>query len=66
MPESYNLTVNSNHQIISQLLNENDKNIQSELVNQILDLALLSQGLLKGKNMTEFISRSISMINIKK
>jgi molecular chaperone HtpG len=66
LPESYNLAVNSNHPITSQLLNESDENIQSELINQILDLALLSQGLLKGKNLTEFISRSVSMINPKK
>jgi molecular chaperone HtpG len=66
LPESYNLAVNSNHTITSQLLNESDENIQSELINQILDLALLSQGLLKGKNLTEFITRSVSMINPKK
>ena len=66
LPESYNLAVNSNHPITSQLLNESDENIQSELINQILDLALLSQGLLKGKNLTEFITRSVSMINLKK
>ena len=66
LPESYNLAVNSNHPITSQLLNESDENIQSELINQVLDLALLSQGLLKGKNLTEFITRSVSMINSKK
>jgi molecular chaperone HtpG len=66
LPESYNLAVNSNHPITSQLLNESDENIQSELINQILDLALLSQGLLKGKNLTEFITRSVLMINPKK
>ena len=66
LPESYNLAVNSNHPITNQLLNESDENIQSELINQILDLALLSQGLLKGKNLTEFITRSVSMINPKK
>ena len=65
LPESYNLAVNSNHPIMSQLINESDENKQSELVGQILDLALLSQGLLKGKNLTKFISRSVSMINIK-
>jgi len=65
LPESYNLAVNSNHPITSQLLNESDENIQSELIRQILDLALLSQGLLKGKNLTEFIARSVSMINSK-
>tara|TARA_B100000886_G_scaffold329879_1_gene279710 strand:- start:1892 stop:3799 length:1908 start_codon:yes stop_codon:yes gene_type:complete len=66
LPESYNLAVNSNHPITSRLLNESDENIQSDLISQILDLALLSQGLLKGKNLTEFITRSVSMINSEK
>ena len=66
IPESYNLAVNSNHPISSQILNESDENIQSKLINQALDLALLSQGLLKGKKLTEFITRSVSMINSKK
>ena len=66
LPESYNLAVNSNHPISSQILNESDENIQSKLINQALDLALLSQGLLKGKKLTEFITRSLSMINSKK
>ena len=66
LPESYNLAVNSNHPISSTLLNESDENVQAELIKQVLDLALLSQGLLKGKNLTEFITRSVSMINPKK
>ena len=66
LPESYNLAVNSNHPISSQILNESDENIQSKMINQALDLALLSQGLLKGKKLTEFITRSVSMINSKK
>ncbi|MDA9897995.1 molecular chaperone HtpG [Flavobacteriales bacterium] len=66
LPESYNLVVNSNHPIISKLLNEKDENQQTELVNQVLDLALLSQGLLKGKSLTRFISRSVSIINSEK
>jgi molecular chaperone HtpG len=66
LPESYNLVVNSNHPISSKLLNEKDENQQTELVNQVLDLALLSQGLLKGKSLTRFISRSVSIINSEK
>ncbi|MGC6490101.1 MAG: molecular chaperone HtpG [Flavobacteriales bacterium] len=62
MPESYNLIVNGNHKLISTLLNENDDDNQAKLVKQFLDLALLSQGLLKGKDLTEFISRSIGLI----
>ena len=66
LPESYNLIVNSNHSITNQILNETDKKTQSKLIDQVLDLALLSQGLLKGKNLTEFISRSVSMIKVNK
>ena len=66
LPESYNLAVNSNHPISSTLLNESDENVQAELIKQVLDLALLSQGLLKGKDLTEFIARSVSIIETKK
>ena len=65
LPENYNLAVNSNHPITSQLLEEVNEDKQTELINQILDLALLSQGLLKGKKLTDFISRSVSMIKTK-
>ena len=64
LPESYNLIVNSNHSISNKILNETDKKTQSKLIDQVLDLALLSQGLLKGKSLTEFISRSVSMIKV--
>ena len=62
LPENYNLVVNSNHPLTSELLNEKNKKKQSNLIKQVLDLALLSQGLLKGKDLTEFISRSVSLI----
>ena len=38
------------------------KNKRTKLINQLLDLALLSQGLLKGEKLTDFISRSVSLI----
>ena len=62
MPESYNLAINSNHDLISKILEEKTKKKRINLINQLLDLALLSQGMLKGKNLTEFISRSVSLI----
>ena len=62
MPESYNLSVNSNHELIGKILNEKNKKKRIKLINQILDLGLLSQGLLKGEKLTEFISRSVSLI----
>ena len=62
MPESYNLAVNSNHELIGKILNEKNKKKRGGLVNQLVDLALLSQGMLKGEGLTKFISRSVSLI----
>jgi len=62
MPESYNLAINSNHDLIGKILSEKTKKKRTNLINQLLDLALLSQGMLKGENLTEFISRSVGMI----
>tara|TARA_B100001057_G_scaffold246783_1_gene247169 strand:- start:789 stop:2690 length:1902 start_codon:yes stop_codon:yes gene_type:complete len=62
MPESYNLAVNSNHDLINKILSEKTKKKRVDLIKQVLDLALLSQGMLKGENLTGFISRSVSLI----
>jgi molecular chaperone HtpG len=62
MPDSYNLVVNINHPLIGQVLNEPDAEKQKQLVHQLTDLALLSNGLLKGEALTEFIKRSVQMI----
>ncbi len=62
MPESYNLVVNSNHALVGKILNEGDLKNQKTLAKQATDLALLSVGLLKGKELTEFINRSLEII----
>jgi len=62
MPESFNLDVNSNHDLIHKILEEKTKKKRTTLINQILDLALLSQGMLKGEDLTTFISRSVRLI----
>ena len=62
MPESYNLAVNSNHDIITKILSEKGKKKREDLIKQVLDLALLSQGMLKGEDLTGFISRSVTLI----
>ena len=62
MPDSYNLVVNTNHPLVGQLLNESDTEKQKQLVHQLTDLALLSNGLLKGEALTAFIKRSVEMI----
>lgn len=62
MPEMYNLVVNSNHNLINDILNTKDKEKQKQLINQSLDLARLSQNLLKGEELTNFVKRSFDMI----
>tara|TARA_Y100000385_G_scaffold53181_1_gene50576 strand:+ start:249 stop:2153 length:1905 start_codon:yes stop_codon:yes gene_type:complete len=62
MPESYNLDVNSNHEIIGKILKQKTKKKRTNLINQVLDLALLSQGMLKGEELTSFIYRSVNLI----
>ncbi len=61
-PEMYNLIVNSNHALVSDILNEKDATKKETLIKQSLDLARLSQGLLTGEELTNFIARSYQMI----
>jgi molecular chaperone HtpG len=63
MPDMYNLVVNSNHPLVSKILAEKDTEKQNQLAKQVADLALLSQGLLKGDDLTQFIKRSVEIIN---
>jgi molecular chaperone HtpG len=62
LPDMYNLVVNSNHPLITKILGETDATKQAYLAKQASDLALLSQGLLKGENLTNFIKRSVELI----
>ncbi len=61
-PETYNLVVNANHAKIEGLLQENNEAEKTSKVKQLTDLALLSQGMLKGEELTNFIERSIDFI----
>lgn len=61
-PEMYNLVVNTNHPLLSEILQTKTKKKQERLISQALDLAKLSQNLLKGEELTEFIKRSYEMI----
>ncbi len=63
MPESFNLVVNSNHDIIHKIATEKTKKKKTDILNQVLDLALLSKGMLKGKDLTDFIKRSVKLID---
>ncbi len=62
MPDMYNLVVNSNHPLIGRILSETNADVQKNLAKQAADLALLSQGLLKGEGLTNFIKRSVELI----
>ena len=62
MPDEVTLTVNGNHPIYKTVLSENDGEKQLKLVHNLADLALLSQGLLKGNELTNFIQRSVELI----
>jgi molecular chaperone HtpG len=62
MPEMYNLIVNMNHPLVSQILETKTKKKQERLIKQSVDLARLSQNLLKGEELTSFINRSFEMI----
>ncbi|RLD30021.1 MAG: molecular chaperone HtpG [Bacteroidetes bacterium] len=62
MPEMFNLVVNTNSELVSDILNTKTRKKQERLINQSLDLARLSQGLLKGEELTNFIKRSYDMI----
>lgn len=61
-PEMYSLVVNSNHPKVGEILALNDEGQQSEKAKQLADLALLSQGLLKGEALNQFIERSIELV----
>jgi molecular chaperone HtpG len=62
MPDEVTLTINGNHPIFAGLLKEVDETVKKNRVRSLADLALLSQGLLKGNDLTAFIKRSVTMM----
>ena len=62
MPEMYNLVVNTNHPLVEQILHTKTEKKRTRLIQQTLDLARLSQNLLKGEELTNFIQRSVDLI----
>jgi molecular chaperone HtpG len=62
MPDEVTLTVNGNHAIYKNVLATAEKETQEKLVHNLADLALLSQGLLKGNSLTNFINRSVELM----
>ncbi|MDP5001293.1 MAG: molecular chaperone HtpG, partial [Flavobacterium sp.] len=61
-PDMYNLVVNSNSSLATTILQTEDKSAQEVLVKQALDLAKISQGLLKGEELTAFVKRSFETL----
>ena len=60
--EHYNLVVNGNHPLASRILEESDEAKKTSLTQQLVDLALLSQNILKGEKLSEFIKRSVELL----
>jgi molecular chaperone HtpG len=62
MPDMFSLIVNTNHELVSKILNTRTEKKRNSLIKQSVDLAKLSQNTLTGKDLTEFINRSIDLI----
>jgi len=62
LPEEVTLTVNGNHPVYQRILKEENSQKQEKEIRNLADLALLSQGLLKGNELTNFINRSVEMM----
>jgi len=62
MPDSYKVAINGNHKLVNKILASADAGEQAELAKQAFDLALLSQGLLTGADLTAFVNRSVALI----
>ena len=62
MPDSYKVAINGNHKLVSKILASENEEEQSKFAKQAVDLALLSQGMLTGAELTAFVSRSVELI----
>ncbi|MBQ2006683.1 MAG: molecular chaperone HtpG, partial [Bacteroidales bacterium] len=62
LPQSYNIIVNMENPLIAKLWADKDNAAESQLLHQLVDLALLSNGMLKGKALADFISRSQDLL----
>lgn len=62
MPDTYNVVINGNHPIVGQLANIKDETEQAALAQQLYDLALLEQNMLKGADLANFVQRSIGLL----
>lgn len=62
LPDSYKVAINGNHPLVDKILKAENEETQVKLAKQAFDLALLSQGLLTGKDLTAFVKRSVELI----
>jgi len=60
--DTYNVVLNGNHKLISELLEESDEEKKKLLARQVLDLGLLSQNMLRGQALTDFVARSLDFV----
>jgi molecular chaperone HtpG len=63
MPDNYNVAVNGNHPIVQKILKAEDDDQKGRLAKQAYDLALLSQNMLTGPELTNFIKRSVDLVS---
>ncbi|MFM9055813.1 MAG: molecular chaperone HtpG [Bacteroidota bacterium] len=64
MPEQFQLVVNTNHPLMKKVLDTGDTEVRSEKIRQAVDLALLTQGLLKGEELSRFLKRSVALLEV--
>jgi molecular chaperone HtpG len=62
MPDNYKVTVNGNHPLINRIAQAENEEEQTKMAKQAFDLALLSQGMLTGSELTDFVKRSVELI----
>lgn len=62
LPEMYNVVINANHPLISKIKETENTDVKEQMAKQVIDLALLSQGMLKGEQLTQFVKRSVDLI----
>jgi molecular chaperone HtpG len=63
MPDNYNVSINGNHSIVQKILKAANDEQKTKLAKQAYDLALLSQNMLTGAELTNFIKRSVELVS---
>jgi molecular chaperone HtpG len=62
MPDSYNVAINGNHALVQKILKAETEEQKTKLAKQVYDLALLSQNMLTGADLTAFVKRSVELV----